>query len=172
MNTPVGSQLAPVRRPEAPRPLDVDVLVGALAAGHRQAVALRARLRVLEEAARGSGVLVPGELAAREAELDERERRLNDSAEKLRRRHEKLLRRRRALVVREEQTATPEVSTPSRDFNLHMLEQRVAERRREFPELSLEWDSYLLSLRAVADASGNLPASMDSLVDEVFAPLL
>jgi hypothetical protein len=161
------------------RPLEVDVLVGALAQAHRQAVALRARLRVLEAATGAATVDVrlahldarEEELQAREAELAERGRRLDLSAEKVRRRYEKLTRRKQELAAQGETRAEPGIAGVSRDFNLHVLEQRVAERRRDFPDLAVEWDSYLVSLRTVADTLGNLPASVDSLVDEVFAPL-
>jgi chromosome segregation ATPase len=150
-------------------PYDVDVLVGALGQARRQAVALRARLRVLEAA---NGVVDAearlAQLELREEELEQRERQLERSAEKLRRRHAKLVRRKQELA---EHVAEPEVATQSEHFNLLALEQRVAERRDEFPELAVEWESYLLSLRTVADTNGNLPATVDALVDEVFAPL-
>ena len=153
------------------------MLVGALAQAHRQAVALRARVRVLEAATGTSAVegrlaeldARAAELAGREEELAGRERRIDASAAKVRRRYEKLQRRKHELAAAD---AATEVTHPSQHFNLHLLEQRVAERRHEFPDLAFDWDSYLLSLRTVADTMGNLPASVDALVDEVFAPLL
>jgi hypothetical protein len=48
----------------------------------------------------------------------------------------------------------------------------VERRRDEFPDRFEEWQWYLLSLRDVAGIDGTLPASVDSLVHDVFEPLL
>jgi len=41
-----------------------------------------------------------------------------------------------------------------------------------YPNRLAEWNSYLLYLRAYADAAGVLPPALDTLVRDVFEPLL
>src|SRR5207253_8234350 len=51
------------------------------------------------------------------------------------------------------------------------LERLVRANADRFPDSVDEWNAYLFYLRDYADASGRLPASFDSLIDEVFGAL-
>ena len=57
-------------------------------------------------------------------------------------------------------------------WNLHALEELVAEHGAEFPDRVEEWSFYLASLHDFAAPGGDLPPSFDALVDEVFGDLL
>lgn len=57
-------------------------------------------------------------------------------------------------------------------WNLHALEELVAEHGAEFPDRVEEWSFYLASLHDFAAPGGDLPPSFDALVDEVFTDLL
>ena len=57
-------------------------------------------------------------------------------------------------------------------YNLLALERLVEEHRREFPEKSDEWASYLFFLREHAATDGRVPASFDALIQDTFAELV
>jgi DivIVA domain-containing protein len=57
-------------------------------------------------------------------------------------------------------------------LRLYQLEKLVHERADEFPERQDEWAYTLFYLRDYANPEGELPASFDSLIEEVFGPLL
>jgi hypothetical protein len=59
-----------------------------------------------------------------------------------------------------------------RHWNLHALETLVRERGSADPAQVEEWNTYLFFLREHAESDGTLPASFDSLVNEVFGELL
>ena len=59
-----------------------------------------------------------------------------------------------------------------RRWNVDDLQRRVEAAARAYPTRLPEWNSYLLYLRAYADASGTLPPALDTLVKDVFEPLL
>ena len=56
-------------------------------------------------------------------------------------------------------------------WNLIELERLAAAQRDVAPERAEEWRVYLQLLRSHADASGNLPASFDGLLNDVFEAL-
>jgi hypothetical protein len=57
-------------------------------------------------------------------------------------------------------------------WNYNSLLRLVDDRAAEFPAEADSWNAYLFSLRDWADASGALPATLDDLILDVFAPLL
>jgi capsular polysaccharide biosynthesis protein len=57
-------------------------------------------------------------------------------------------------------------------WNLNDLERIVAEQQVAPPERVEEWRAYVFFLRDHADIDGELPASFDSLVEDVFADLV
>ncbi len=76
-----------------------------------------------------------------------------------------------------EPAAVPEPAVPvpaagAGAWNLHVLEGLVTEYGAEFPGRVEEWSFYLASLHDFAAPGGDLPPSLDALVDEVFADLL
>lgn len=106
------------------------------------------------------------EMATRAGELAKRERAVHS--------HEEDARRREA--------APPKPAAPSPEpmllqrraggWNLNDLERIVAEQQDAPPERVEEWRTYVFFLRDHAGIDGELPASFDSLVEDVFADLV
>jgi hypothetical protein len=57
-------------------------------------------------------------------------------------------------------------------WNIDDLQRRVDADGPLYPERLPEWSSYLLYLRAYANAQGILPPTLDPLVREIFEPIL
>jgi hypothetical protein len=78
------------------------------------------------------------------------------------------------LVARARASGIRNTSEPSAlgVWNIRVLSGLVEENARDFPSWAEEWRAYLGSLREFADSAGQLPPTFDSLVLEVFEPLL
>jgi transcriptional regulator with XRE-family HTH domain len=102
------------------------------------------------------------DLAARERALAERERRVVE--------------RERALAAAKVELAAraghPLPADGHEGYNLDELERTLDERGDSFPERAEEWRAYVLFLREFVHADGQLPASFNALVREVFRELL
>jgi len=113
------------------------------------------------------------------------ERRLRARIDEVAKRERALAKRAGELAVRERALERAETAPPSpepaptpsaprvsgrfRDgWNLRDLEALVRERTDAGQAQQDEWAAYLFFLREHADADGNLPASFDSLLDDVF----
>jgi hypothetical protein len=57
-------------------------------------------------------------------------------------------------------------------YVLDTLERLVSDRGSAYPELRDEWAFTLLYLRDYAAASGHIPPQFDTMIEEVFGPLL
>jgi hypothetical protein len=57
-------------------------------------------------------------------------------------------------------------------WNYLALTRLVEQRAADFPTEVDSWNAYLFSLREWADSGGALPATLDDLITDVFAPLL
>jgi capsular polysaccharide biosynthesis protein len=68
----------------------------------------------------------------------------------------------------------PAAAEPARtgSWRLDELESLVRRRSADFPDRVDEWNSYIFFLRDHAEMDGRLPSNFDSLVAEVFEPLL
>lgn len=105
-----------------------------------------------------------GVLQGEEAKLAARERELEQQAKSI---------AARELLV---QRLTPAEPAPppgaGKAYNIDELEQLVAARSAEFPDLAPIWETYLFELRTKAETNGSLPDILSGLVEDVFAPLV
>jgi len=113
-----------------------------------------------------------GELALRERQLEERKRAEPPTAPAAPDPEPQV----EPEAVPERQPAaaaeTPRGSADPRSWTLRDLEALVEQKGASFPDHLDEWRSYLFFLREHADMDGRLPQNFDSLVVDVFGPLL
>jgi transcriptional regulator with XRE-family HTH domain len=126
---------------------------------------------------------VLAEVAARERSLAARERavaaleaELEGRAAQLERLQKDLEAQERVTTAaragREHEEDRPPAVAAERGFNLDALEHTLDERAAEFPEQADEWRAYVVFLREFVHADGELPATFNTLVREVFRDLL
>jgi capsular polysaccharide biosynthesis protein len=163
-------ELALARRagPLAARERDVDEREQRLAEREQQLATLEERTAEHER-----------EVDEHERELDEQARRLDEEGRRLEEEHDLFEQEQVAAAARAPEPQ-PEAAPPARrtvladtvPYTLDDLARLAEARRDELPDRAEEWRTYLYFLREHADVDGRLPASFDSLVDEVFADLL
>jgi transcriptional regulator with XRE-family HTH domain len=115
------------------------------------------------------------EVAALLASVEAQERALAEREQRLAERERALAEREQAAAATTEDRAR-EPDRPStaaeKGFNLDALEHTLDERADEFPERAAEWRAYTVFLREFVQADGELPATFNTLVREVFRDLL
>lgn len=109
-------------------------------------------------------------VAARERALVDREQRLAERERALAALEAEIAARSDALS--QQPSVGPTAVAAERGFNLDALEHTLDVRAAEFPERADEWRAYVVFLREFVQADGELPATFNSLVREVFRELL
>jgi hypothetical protein len=162
-----------------------DALIGAVIGFVLAAVALLVTRRRMTVAPAPTDEL----LAERELQLQERIDLVTKRERELAKRAGELANRERSVQAHEDaarrKEAAPEPAPPppaaaptvtvarrAAGWNLNDLERVVAEQHDAPPERVDEWRTYVLFLRDHAGIDGELPASFDSLVEDVFADLV